>query len=80
MHSSGESSGSSGFSPYVGAMILFTNVDTGPNSDTGFSVPVRLGAEFQATPAARFTAEVVLRIADSFRDDAAFNVGVNLPF
>ena len=70
----------SGFAPYAGVMLLFTNVDAGVSSETGFSVPVRLGAEFQATPAARLTAELVLRIADKFRDHAAFNVGVNLPF
>jgi hypothetical protein len=80
VHSASDASASGGFSPYAGAMILFTSVDSGPSNDTGFSVPVRLGAEFQATPAARFTAEVVLRIADNFRDTAAFNVGVNLPF
>jgi hypothetical protein len=77
---SGGAASAGGFAPYAGAMLMFTNVDAGSRSETGFSVPLRLGAEFQASPAARVTAEAVLRIADKFRDHAAFNVGVNLPF
>lgn len=74
------SGASGGFAPYAGLMLLFTNLDRVSRSETGFSAPLRLGAEFAATPGTRITAEVVVRIADRFRDRAAFNVGVNLPF
>lgn len=69
-----------GIVPYLGLAILYSNIDVGSRSDTDVSIPLRLGAEFSATPAARLVAEVQLRISDSFRDDVSFNVGVNAPF
>ncbi len=71
---------SGGFTPYAGLSLLFSNIDVGTRNTTSFTVPVRLGAEFNATPAARIIAEVQLRIADKFRDSAGLNVGVNVPF
>ena len=74
------SGSSGGFTPYAGLSLLFTNIDVGVRNETNFSVPLRLGAEFNATPAARIAVEVQLRIADNFRDSAGLNVGVNVPF
>ena len=71
---------SGGIVPYVGLAILYSNIDVGSRSDTDVSVPLRLGTEFSATPGARLTAEVQLRMGDNFRDTASFNVGVNMPF
>jgi hypothetical protein len=73
-------SDSGGITPFVGAALLFTNIDVGTRSETDFSVPLRLGAEFSATPAARLVFEVDIRMGDSFRDNASVNVGVNAPF
>ena len=69
-----------GISPYVGAALLYSNIDVGSHSETDFSVPLRFGSEFSATPAVRLMLELELRIGDGFRDNAAIHVGVNAPF
>jgi opacity protein-like surface antigen len=73
-------SGGSGVVPYAGAMLCFSSVDVGEQSDTDFSVPVRLGAELRAIPGLHLTGEIQLRLGDDFDDHTAFSVGVNLPF
>lgn len=74
------SNSSGGITPYAGLALLYSNIDVGSNSDTDFSVPLRLGAEFSATPGMRLVTEVQIRIGDGFRDNASINVGVNAPF
>ena len=69
-----------GITPYVGMALLYSNIDVGSRSDTDFSVPLRFGAEFAATPGVKLITELQWRTGDSFRDDVSFNVGVNLPF
>ncbi|MGH7740591.1 MAG: hypothetical protein ACRENS_01065 [Candidatus Eiseniibacteriota bacterium] len=69
-----------GITPYLGAALLFSNIDVGSRSETDFSVPLRLGSEFSVTPAARLMVELEIRFGDSFRDNAAVNVGLNAPF
>jgi hypothetical protein len=66
--------------PYAGAMLGFANVSSHGDSDTDFSIPLRLGAELRAIPGVRITAELQLRLGDDFGDDTAFTTGVNLPF
>jgi len=75
------SSGSSGgITPYVGAALLFSNRSANSKSETDFSLPLRLGAEFGLTPAARLTTEAQIRFGDQFRDDFSINIGINAPF
>jgi hypothetical protein len=69
-----------GITPFIGTAILYSNIDEGSRSDTDVSFPLRLGAEFSATPTLRLLTEMQVRISDSFRDNVSFNVGVNLPF
>ena len=66
--------------PYAGAMLCFSSVDLGDESETDFSVPLRLGAELRAIPGVRITAELQLLLGDDFADRTAFSAGVNLPF
>ena len=73
-------SGTSAVVPYAGMMLCFASVDVGDNSETDFSLPLRLGAELRAIPGVHITAELQLRIGDDFDDHAAFSAGVNLPF
>lgn len=73
-------SGDGAIVPYAGAMLGFTNTSSRGDSDTDFSVPLRLGAELRAIPGVRITAELQLRLGDDFDDDTAFSAGVNLPF
>jgi hypothetical protein len=69
-----------GITPYASMVLLYSSSDIAQHSDTNFSVPLRLGAEFNATPAARIIGEVQYRVSDDLRDRTSFNVGVNLPF
>jgi hypothetical protein len=73
-------SGTSAVVPYAGMMLCFASVDVGANTETDFSLPLRLGAELRAIPGVHITAELQLRIGDDFDDHAAFSAGVNLPF
>ncbi len=73
-------SGNSSIAPYAGAMLCFSSVDLGDESETDFSVPLRLGAELRAIPGAHITAELQLLLGDDFADRTAFSAGVNLPF
>ena len=73
-------SGGATIVPYAGAMLCFTNASADGDSDTDFSIPLRLGSELRAIPGVRITAEMQLRLGDDFGDDVAFVAGVNLPF
>lgn len=73
-------SGDASIVPYAGVMLCFTNASAGGESDTDFSIPLRLGGELRAIPGVRITAELQLRLGDDFDDDTAFTAGVNLPF
>jgi hypothetical protein len=73
-------SGGSAIVPYAGAMLCFANMSAHGDSETDFSVPLRLGGELRAIPGVRITAELQLRLGDDFDDDTAFTAGVNLPF
>jgi hypothetical protein len=66
--------------PYVSAGLMFSNIDVGSNSSTDLSFPVHLGGDLKISPQVDLTAEIQLRIADSFNDDVGFSFGVNLPF
>jgi hypothetical protein len=72
--------GESALVPYAGAMLCFANVSARGESETDFSLPLRLGAELRAIPGVRVTAELQIRVGDDFDDDTAFAAGVNLPF
>lgn len=74
------SGGNSSIVPFAGAMLSFANVDIRGESETDFSVPLRLGAEVRAMPGVRVTGELDLRINDDFQDHSGFSLGVNLPF
>lgn len=76
----GTSSGSTSIAPFAGAMLSFANVDVRGNSESDFSVPLRLGAELRAMAGLRITGELDLRLNDDFEDHTGFSLGVNLPF
>jgi hypothetical protein len=71
---------SGGIAPYIGAALLYAKVDENTINHTNVSVPLRFGAEINATPAARLVAEFQWRIADDFHDETNISVGVNVPF
>jgi hypothetical protein len=73
-------SGDAAIVPYAGVMLCFANVTSHGDSETDFSLPLRLGGELRAIPGVRITAELQLRLGDDFDDDTAFSAGVNLPF
>jgi hypothetical protein len=73
-------SGDAAIVPYAGVMLCFANVTSHGESDTDFSLPLRLGGELRAIPGVRIAAELQLRLGDDFADDTAFTAGVNLPF
>lgn len=68
------------FTPFVGAGILFTNVNVGSLDDTDVSMPLRVGSELRLNQQISLTAELQLRLSDSFNDDVGFAVGINSPF
>jgi opacity protein-like surface antigen len=68
------------FTPFVGAGILFTNINVDPLNDTDISMPVRVGSELRLNPQISLTAELQLRLSDSFNDDVGVAVGINSPF
>src|SRR5262245_31308730 len=65
---------------YGGVALLFSNLDVNQNQDTDFSIPFRLGSEFQLSPEIKLIAEFQLRASDDINDDFSFVTGVNLPF
>ena len=69
-----------GVTPYASATLLFTNIDVGSLSETDFSVPLRFGADFEASPSLHIVGEVQVRAGDDFRDKTMFSIGVNSPF
>ena len=73
-------SGDAAIVPYAGAMLCFANLSSHGESETDFSLPLRVGGELRAIPGVRITAELQLRLGDDFDDDVAFAAGVNLPF
>jgi hypothetical protein len=73
-------SGSSSFTPYVGAGLAITTINAGPVDDNDFSIPLRFGAELGLSQAARLVGEFTTRIGNDFGDDSEFALGVNLPF
>jgi hypothetical protein len=73
-------SGSSSFSPYVGAGLTITTINVGDSNNNDFSLPLRFGAELGISPAARLVGEFTTRIGSDFGDDSEFTLGVNLPF
>jgi len=68
------------FIPYGGVALLFSNLNVNDNQDTDFSIPFRLGSEFQLSPEIKLIAEFQLRAGDEVNDDFSFVTGVNLPF
>jgi len=66
-------------SPYAGVGFAFSSL-SGDQSQTDFSMPVRVGSEFGISPIARLVAEFEFRLGDDFNDDVGFSAGVNLPF
>lgn len=74
------SGSSGGITPYAGLALLFSNRNEHSSTETDFSLPLRFGAEFGLTPAARLMAEAQFRMGDDFRDDFSINVGINAPF
>jgi hypothetical protein len=70
----------SSITPYVGLMLAFSRIEVDPVDDTDVSFPLRLGAQLRALPEMDITAEIQLRLSDSFNDDAGFAVGVQFPF
>lgn len=74
-------SGQSGeFSPYAGIGLAITTINAGSFDDNDFAMPIRVGAEFGITPAARLVFEIATRIGSDFGDDTEFTLGANLPF
>lgn len=69
-----------GVTVFTGAVVLFTSASFGGNSDNGWSMPLRIGAEFIAAPSLRLTTELQYRAGDDFRDKTVIDIGVNAPF
>ncbi len=72
-------------SPYAGLGLALTSInDTQSGATTSgktdFWVPLRLGAEFAASPVARLAAEMEIRLGQEAGDDVGFTIGANLPF
>ncbi len=66
--------------PYAGAMLMFSSVNIASESQTDFSVPLRLGAELRAIPGVRLLGELQLRLGDEFNDHTGWSLGANFPF
>jgi hypothetical protein len=69
-----------GVTPFVGAGLMFSNIDVGPTNTSDMSIPLRGGAEWRAMPDVRITGELQLRLSDDFNDDLGLSVGVHMPF
>lgn len=72
--------GESTLTPYLGAAILFSNVDVGPTSESDMSFPLRAGAELKFHPQFILVGEFDIPISDNFNDNLVFSFGVNSPF
>lgn len=73
--------GASGsFAPYAVSGVSFSTASSGGDSRTDVHVPVNLGAEYRPNAVFSIAAEVQMRLANRFRDDFGFGVGINVPF
>ena len=68
------------FTPFVGAGLLFSNINVGSLNESDMSIPLRFGSEIRLNPQISLTGELQLRLSDSFNDDVGFSVGMNSPF
>ena len=68
------------FTPFVGAGLLFSNVNVGSLNESDVSIPFRIGSEVRFNPQISLTGELQLRLGDDFNDDVGFAVGINSPF
>ncbi len=68
------------FTPFASVGLMFNNINVGPLNDTDLTLPVRVGSELRLNPQLSLTAELDLRLSDSFYDDVGFSVGVSSPF
>ena len=66
-------------SPFAGVGFAFSSL-SGDQSETDFSMPVRVGSEFGISPVARLVTEFEFRLGDDFNDDVGFSAGMNFPF
>ena len=66
--------------PYGGFVMLFTRDDSGGHSETDFSLPVRLGAEYSPSPDFRVFTEIRLSGGSAFDDSFKLALGANFPF
>jgi hypothetical protein len=69
-----------GFTPFVSAGLLFTNINVESLNESDFSMPLRLGSELRMNSQITLTAELQFRVSDDFNDDTGFSVGVSSPF
>lgn len=74
------SGGAVSLTPYLGAGLLFSNVNVGDNDDTEFSMPIRIGTTLRLNQAIDLVGELQFRVGGDFGDDLSTTVGVNAPF
>jgi len=72
--------GSGSIAPYAVSGVAFSTASAGPEHRTDVHVPVNLGAEYRPNAVFSVAAELQMRIANRFRDDFGFGIGVNVPF
>lgn len=72
--------GGGSISPYAVTGVSFSTASIGPDNRTDVQVPLNLGAEYRPNPVFGVAAELQLRLANRFRDDAGFAAGVTFPF
>jgi hypothetical protein len=73
-------SGGSTYTPYAGALLLFTRSDLDNRNDTDVSVPLRFGLEFAPNADLRLIAELQVAASDQINDDLKLILGANFPF
>lgn len=66
--------------PYAGLGLVFSRFDGGGSSQTDLSIPLRIGAELDASQVFRLIAELEFRLSDDFTDGWQISLGANLPF
>jgi len=72
--------GAGSIAPYAVSGLSFSTASSGGEHRTDVHVPINLGAEYRPNTVFSVAAEVQMRIANRFRDDFGFGVGVNVPF
>jgi hypothetical protein len=68
------------FTPYAGALLLFTRSDLDNQNDTDVSMPLRFGTEFAPNADLRLIAELQIALSDQINDDLKLTLGANFPF